>query len=127
MKPSLSYRAVFLGLLGAAIGGTAGFLLFDWILSQGFYALILPPALLGLSAGWFARGRSEPLAITCGIIGLGLGLFTEWSAFPFRVDESLLYFLTHIHHLKPITLLMLAVGTFLSYRLALGPDAKPSA
>lgn len=115
---------IALGLLGAAIGGFLGYLAFFWIAQQGFYALILPAGLLGLGAGLCARGRSVPLAVLCGVAGLALGLFTEWRFAPFKADDSLLYFLTHVHALKPLTLIMLALGTFFGYRLALGFDTR---
>lgn len=112
------------GLLGAAVGGCLGYFAFFWIARQGFYALILPPGLLGFSAGLCARRRSIPLASICGVAGLALGLFTEWQFAPFLADSSLLYFITHIHTLKPLTLIMLALGAFFSYRLALGRDRE---
>ncbi len=61
------------GLLGAVIGGAAGFFAFFWIARQGFYALILPSGLMGFTAGLFARSRSTPLALVCGVAGLALG------------------------------------------------------
>ena len=112
------------GLLGAVIGGAAGFFAFFWIARQGFYALILPPGLMGFTAGLFARSRSTPLALVCGVAGLALGLFTEWRFAPFVADNSLAYFMTHIHKLRPITMLMLGLGAFISYRLALGFDSN---
>ena len=120
----LRLRTVALGLLGAVIGGAVGYFAFFWIARQGLYALILPPALLGFTAGVCARRRSTPLALVCGLAGLALGLFVEWRFAPFVADSSLLYFMTHIHTLKPITMLMLALGAFLSYRLALGRDSN---
>ncbi len=122
-------QTLALGLLGAAVGGVAGYFLFFWIAQQGFYALVVPPALLGLTAGLFARRRSTPLAIVCAVAGLALGLFTEWRFAPFTTDGSLPYFITHIHTLQPITMLMLGLGAFVSYRLALGrgPNSKPPA
>ncbi len=117
-------QVIALGLLGAAAGGCLGYFAFFWIVGQGFYALILPPGLLGIAAGICSRQRSVPLAVVCGVAGLALGLFTEWRFAPFISDKSFLYFITHIHSLKPITLLMLALGTFLSYRFALGSDRK---
>ncbi len=116
-------QTIALGLLGAVIGGAAGYFLFFWIARQGFYALALPPGLMGYAAGFLARRRSLPLAVVCGVAGLALGLFTEWRFAPFVADSSLLYFVTHIHDLKPITLLMVALGTVLSYWLALGRPA----
>ena len=124
MNVSRQTKAIALGLLGAALGGCVGYFAFFWAARQGFYALILPPALLGLTAGWFARCRSTPLAIVCALAGLALGLYTEWRFAPFIADKSLQFFLTHVHQLKPFTLLMLALGVFLCYRFALGVDRK---
>lgn len=115
-------KTLALGLLGAAIGGCLGYFAFSWILTQGFYALIVPPALLGAGAGLLARERSQVLAGICAIAGLLLVLFVEWRFFPFRDDGSLLFFITHLHHMKPMTLLLMAVGVFFSYRLTLGYD-----
>jgi hypothetical protein len=114
-----------LGLVGAVVGGTAGLFAFQWIVNQGFYALIVPPALLGLGAGFCARGRSVPLAIVCGIAGLGLALFAEWQFRPFKADDSFVYFIAHVSSLRPLTLIMIVIGTIASYRLALGMDEKP--
>jgi hypothetical protein len=120
MTGSSQIRAIALGLLGAIAGGCLGYFAFFWIARQGLYALLVPPALLGLGAGICARTRSPILGIICGIAGLGLGLFTEWRFAPFMADSSLSYFITHIHQLKPYTMIMLVIGTFFSYRLALG-------
>jgi hypothetical protein len=113
-------RPIALGLIGAAAGGFLGYFAFFWIARQGLYALLVPPALMGLVAGLCAWDRSSILAIICGIAGLALGLFTEWRFAPFIADSSLGYFITHVHQLRPLTLIMLAVGPVLSYRLALG-------
>ena len=122
MSDSTQPKAIALGLLGAAVGGCVGYFAFFWIARQGLYALVLPPGLLGYAAGLCARRRSTPLALLCGVAGLALGLFTEWRFAPFAADQSLAYFLTHLHALRPLTMLMLALGAFLSYRLALGRD-----
>jgi hypothetical protein len=81
---------------------------------------------LGFGAGLCARRRSVSLAVVCGIAGLALGLFTEWRFAPFVANDSLAYFITHIHTLRPITMIMLGLGAFFSYVLALGRDPKPA-
>lgn len=124
MPDPIRPRIIAMGLLGAAVGGYVGYLAFFWIVRQGFYALIVPPALLGFVAGQFARERSTPLAVICGIAGFLLALFTEWQFRPFVDDEGFPYFITHVHQLNPVTLLMVALGTFASYRLALGHDSR---
>ena len=86
MNVSSRPQTIALGLLGATIGGAIGYFVFFWAARQGFYTLILPPALLGLTAGYFARCRSVPLAIICAVAGLALGMYTEWRFAPFRAD-----------------------------------------
>jgi hypothetical protein len=115
------------GTIGGGVGAVLGYAAFFWIARQGFYALILPPGLLGLFAGYFVGKRSIPFAIACGVAGLGLGLLTEWHFSMRKDDKGFLVFLAHVHQLNRIKLLMLAVGPVISYRLALGSDAKERA
>ncbi len=113
-----------LALLAAAVGGCVGYFAFFWIVKQGFYGIMLPPMSVGMAAGYCMPKRSQPLAIACGISGLALGLFTEWRFAPFFVDNSFSYFITHVHKLKPITQLMLVIGSLASYYMALGRERK---
>jgi hypothetical protein len=120
-------RTLLLGLIGAAIGGWLGFEIFFWILAQGFYALAIPAALLGLGAGLCARRRSRLLSLLCGIAGLGLGIYIQWRISPLDADGSFSYFVQHLHHLPQLTLIMLAIGTAAAAFLALGRDRAPQA
>ncbi len=120
VEKSSSWLPIAFGVLGAIVGGCCGYFLFFWFSQQGFYALILPPAMLGLAAGLCARQRSVPLALICAVAGLGLGLFTEWTFAPFVADKSFVYFVKNLHQLKPQTLIMLSIGTVVSFRLGLG-------
>lgn len=124
MNDTNQARTIALGIAGATVGGVAGYFLFHWILRQGFYALLVPPVLLGLGAGLLARRRSMVLACICGLAGFGLAIFTEWSWAPFRTDRSFGYFLMHLNDLKPITLVMILLGAVVSFRLGLGFAAK---
>ena len=58
-----------LGLAGAVAGGAIGYFVFMWMARQGFYAMILPGALLGLGCGLASRRRSAVLGIACGATG----------------------------------------------------------
>lgn len=102
-------KQTLLVIAGAAIGGTLGYFVFFWVASQGFYGLVIPGGFLGIGAA-LARNRSLPLAVACGAAALLLGFYTEWKFAPFAKDESLGYFVLHIHKLKPLTLLMVALG-----------------
>ena len=101
-------------LLGAAVGGLVGYAAFFWLVRQGLYGLILPGGLLGLGAGVF-KTRSMAIAVICGVLALGLGLFAEWRFAPFVANDGLGYFLSHVHQLKPVTLIMIAVGALIGF------------
>ena len=55
------------------------------------------------------------LGVVAAFAALLLGLYTEWKFAPFKADDSLGYFLLHIHKLKPLTLLMIALGCFVGF------------
>ncbi len=107
-------KEIALVIGGALVGGVIGYLAFFWIADQDFYALILPGGLIGIGAGLF-RNRSLGLAIGCGVAAVALGVYTEWKFRPFVADDSLGYFLAHVHKLKPLTLLMIAVGGVIGF------------
>jgi len=108
----MKQAALVLG--GAVLGGLVGHFGFRWLVSQGFYGLVLPGGLIGLGAG-LTSCRSRWPSVVCGLLALLLGLFTEWRSFPFKADDRFSYFLFHVHDLKPITLLMIAAGTGIGF------------
>ncbi|MCY2966999.1 MAG: hypothetical protein NT069_25755 [Planctomycetota bacterium] len=102
-------KSSYLVLCCAVLGGCLGYLAFFWLVGQGLYGLVLPGGALGMMAG-IPRNQSKVAAIACGLLALLLGLFTEWRFAPMKVDDGFGYFLTQVHRLKPVTLLMIAVG-----------------
>lgn len=106
---------VVLTLAGAMVGGALGFFAFGWLVRQGFYAPAIPGVLLGVGGGLLARRRSHLLAAICGMFATALCLFAEWRHFPFLRDGSLSYFLAHLAELKPLTLMMVALGGFAGF------------
>ncbi len=110
------------GLAGAAFGGTVGYAVSAWLATQGLYALVLPGALLGLGCAT-VMGKSSNLAgILCGIAALPLGLLCEWRINRFIVDDSLGYFVTHLHQLTTLTWIMIVLGAVFAYWLGKGRD-----
>ena len=99
-----------LGIVGGIVGGAIGYFAFSLIASQGFYAIVLPGALLGLGCGFLSGITSNALGVVCGLVALLLGFFAEWRFAPFIVDDSFVYFITHVHNLKSITLIMIVAG-----------------
>src|SRR2546428_409333 len=109
----------FLALVGAVLGGLVGYVGFIWIARQGVYALILPGALAGVGASIF-KSKSIAVNLVCGVLALAAGLFSEWRFAPFIKDGSVGYFLSHVHQLRPITLIMIAAGALLGFWLPFG-------
>ena len=110
----MQLRNTLFALLGAAVGGFVGYLGFFWCARQGFYALVLPGGLLGLGAG-LSRNPPSAVAFLCGLSALTLGFFTEWRFAPFVTDPSFAYFLSHFHQLKPVTLILIALGGLIGF------------
>jgi len=105
----------FLGLIGAVLGGVVGYFAFVWILKQGFYAGVLPGAMIGIGCGMLARHPSLLRGVLCGLAGLAFGFWCEWKTAPFKKDESLDFFLRHIPDLSPVAIIMIALGGLVSY------------
>lgn len=126
LRPADSPRGdlgrVLRGLLGAVIGGALGALLFHFALKNGFYAIVLPGAIAGMFCGGFMGRRYLPAGILCGIFATALTLGVEWWYFPFRKDQSLAYFVAHVHQLRPFKLALLALGPFLAVWFGMGRE-----
>ncbi len=108
-----------LGLIGAAVGGVAGFYTFAWLVRHGFYGLVIPGAFLGLGCSLLAKHTSTARGIVCAVAALGLTLFTDWcyTITPLSFQE----YIIDVKKLGPVTLLMTAAGTFIAFFL--GKDA----
>ena len=110
--PSINAALTF---IGAAVGGAIGYVAFGWLVGQGFYAPAIPGVLLGVGGGLLAKQPSLALAVICGVLAVLLCLFAEWQHFPFMRDDSASYFLSHLTDLKPLTMIMIAVGGFTGF------------
>jgi F0F1-type ATP synthase assembly protein I len=113
------------GIAGASLGGLIGWFAFFWIARQGFYMLVLPGGLLGVGAGLLMKRGSVLFAIACGVVALALGTLAEWRLAPFRAEASLGYFLSHLHQLRPLTLIMIALGGFIGFWAAFRAGRQP--
>jgi hypothetical protein len=109
--------------IGIILGGAAGYFGFFALARLGLYALVLPGALLGVGCGLGLGRRSMAFGAVCGVLGLLLGLFTEWQFEPFVDDPSLSYFIEHVKELRQRTLLMLAAGVLFAFWFGQGRNA----
>jgi hypothetical protein len=108
------------GIAGGVVGGVCGFFVFQWLARQGMYGMMIPGALIGMGAGLAARGRSVVLGVLCAIGAMGLSIYAEWAVRPFLVDKSLGFFVTHLHQLSAMTMIMMGLGAVFAYWLGQG-------
>jgi hypothetical protein len=128
MNENTRWKDGLLAGAGAVAGGVVGYFATWWIARQGFYALVLPGAALGLGGGLFVKDRSALRGVLCAVAAVLLGLFTDWRVEPFIADKSLTYYLTHLHQLQPITLIMVGLGAAFGFWLSVGREKlTPSA
>jgi hypothetical protein len=103
-----------LALAGGLVGGALGYYAFFILAKQGFYALAVPGTLIGLGAG-VGKNHTTLVPAICGIGALLLGLYTEFSFAPFVDDDSLGYFVRHLHQLRSMTWIMILIGVGIAF------------
>lgn len=103
-----------LALTLGVLGGLVGYLGFVLLLERGFYALVLPGGLIGLSAG-IVKTRGVFVACLSAILAMVAGLIAEHHFAPFTADASLPYFLLHAANLRPVTLAFVGLGGLIGF------------
>ncbi|MFT4637441.1 MAG: hypothetical protein ACI8T1_000750 [Verrucomicrobiales bacterium] len=108
----LNMKSIGQALAGGILGGFLGYHAFFWAYKQGFYAMILPGALIGFGAS-FAYCRHLAIPIVCALGALGLGLFTQGQI----TNGSWSYFISNLAKLKTMTWVMISLGSALAFWL----------
>jgi hypothetical protein len=111
-----------LAIVGTLAGAALGALAFSWLLKYRLYAIMLPGLLAGLGGGYPLKRRVIGIGLFAGVASIPAMILTEWSNLPFAKDESLWFFLSHLHHLKTPTLLMMALGVAAAFWFGMGRD-----
>lgn len=125
MTQKLDVVNLMLCLAGGAVGGAVGYAVFAWLYSQGFYALVIPGACIGLGCGAFSRRWSYLVGTVAGLASLAWSLLIEWWFRPFLADGSLKYFFAHVHQLEPVTWIMVAFGVLMGFWFGCGREGGP--
>ncbi len=108
------------GIAGGVVGAVIGFFIVRWLKGQGMYGMMIPGALIGLGAALAARGKSVLLGVICAVAAVVAGIVIEWAVFPFVKDKSFSFFVAHLNHLKPMTLIMIGLGAVFAFWLGQG-------
>ena len=67
--------------------------------------------MVGITAEGWPLKISPPAGVLAGIIALALSIFIGWEWNPFIADDSLDYFIRHLHETDVQTKVMIALGT----------------
>ena len=121
-KATHAIRDVALGAVGGLLGGCLGFFGFSLIAREGFYAIALPGALVGLGCGCLSGRKSLFLSILCAVLGLLVGIVVEWRFAPFAKDEGFSFFLLHLHKLSRVTQILISLGALLAFWFGRGRE-----
>jgi len=113
---------ILLGLVGGIVGAVLGHFLVFVIARQGFYAIALPGALLGLGCGTLSGRKSVALGIICGVLGLAVCIYTQWRLAPFIRDESFSFYLTHLLDVNRVAQILILVGAALAFWFGMGRE-----
>lgn len=108
------------GLLGAVIGGGAGWFVYFWLLNQGYDGLMIPGALVGAGFSTLSRRSAWSFGIACAVMGLGLMLVCEWQSLVNFRNGSFLEFLSNLHKLNTPNKIMLGGGTLIAFWIGKG-------
>jgi Ca2+/Na+ antiporter len=112
--------AIIRGATGAVLGAVIGSAIFLALLKIGLYALIVPGALTGMGGAWLSRIYSPVVGVICLVIGAVVTILCEWYKFPFIADDSFIYFVTHLHQLKAMALLLGGIGIVVAFMFGKG-------
>lgn len=108
-------------IVGALVGGVAGFFLFRWLLvGFGLYAAAIPGAFVGLGAGYLQTRRNAAVGIFAGIAALMAGIYSDYFVTIGAAD-----IFEYLTGQGPATWLMIALGTYVGYSYGGGSDRMP--
>jgi hypothetical protein len=110
MRQKFDVVNLVLCLAGGVVGGLLGYWACAWMAGQGFIAVVLPGAGIGLGCGALARRSSLAIGLVAGLAALAVGVYATWRVAPFVADDSLGFFLQHLGDVQPAMLLMIAFG-----------------
>ena len=111
-----------LGIVGGVCGGAVGWFVFSLIARQGYHALALPGALVGLGCGALSGRRSLCLGFACACAALALGAVVAWRVAPFADNSGLEYYLLHLDELPGKIILLILTGVAIAFWFGCGRE-----
>jgi len=101
------------GCFGALLGAFAGWFIFGWLVDQGFYALAIPGAAVGLGFGALSRRPMISGGIFCAVVAAILLLMCEWRFL--AGSQTFEEFLKDLPNETPFTFILFGVGVLMAF------------
>jgi hypothetical protein len=118
------WPAILRGILGGVLGGVLGFFAFEWLLSHGYYALVLPGSLVGMGCGLASGRKVMALGVLSALGALVVGVLTDWNSLaapnPSLIGHAATLIQPHRH--LPGALILVAVA--ISFYFGMGRDRR---
>ena len=112
--------------IGAAAGAAVGTLAYWFLLQRDYHVLAAVGTGVALGVSAMARTRHLAWGVATGAFAVLASVLVEWRFRPFTADESLSYFLSHLHALPYNSLVSLAVVAALGVYFGRGrPRGRP--
>lgn len=94
--------------IGAAAGGAVGTLAYWLLLQRDYHVLAVVGTGVALGVSALARTRHLAWGVATGVLAVLASVLVEWWFRPFTADDSISYFVSHLHALPANSLVSLA-------------------
>jgi hypothetical protein len=124
-KPGSSlWPAILRGIAGGASGGALGYFVFDWALTQGYYALVLPGSLVGLGCGLASGRKVLALGILSAVGAFAVGVLADWNSLANPSPTILGHLATLLQSNRQMAALLILVSVALSFYFGIGRNRQ---
>jgi hypothetical protein len=108
-------------IVGAVVGGAIGATAFWYGTQRGLLLPAVPGALLGIGIGFRAK-RSYAWGAIAAVLCVIFNILVEWKFAAFAVDDSLVYYITHLQDLGWKSQVSLLAVAIIGFYFGMGKD-----
>jgi hypothetical protein len=116
--------AMVRGIVGGTVGGVLGYFVFDWALTQGYYALVLPGSLVGIGCGLASGRKLLALGILSAIGALLVGALADWNSLANPSPTIWEHAATLLQANRRMTAILILVSVVLAFYFGIGRDRR---
>jgi predicted transporter len=116
--------AILRGIAGGAVGGVLGYFVFDWALTQGYYALVLPGSLVGIGCGLASRRKLLAMGVLSAIGAFAVGALADWNSLANPSPTVLEHLGTLLQPNRRMPAILIFAGVAISFYFGIGRDRR---